>query len=68
MAVLVADGAAPTQAHVTTADSALTALLAAEALGTIVRVQTTVTRGQLRRALDLAYTYLTASAPVITGD
>lgn len=59
MAVLVADAASPTQAHVTTADAALTAYLADVPAGrpantdVIVSVDaaTVVTRSRLRQAL-----------------
>lgn len=59
MAVLVADAASPTQAHVTTADAALTAYLADAAPGVpantdvvvSVDVANVVTRSALRAAL-----------------
>ncbi len=58
MAVLVADGALPTQAHVTTADAALTAFLAAntaEHTGQLViSYDTTLTQNQIHEAVRLA--------------
>ena len=58
MAVLVADGAAPTEAHVTDADAALTAYLAvqtAETAGQLTVVyDTTMTLNQVKAALKVA--------------
>lgn len=52
MAVLVADGASPTQAHVTTADAALTTFLAAQTVYTAA-VQASVA-GNLVLLIDTA--------------
>lgn len=55
MAVLVADAASPTQAHVTTANNALTAYLAAattaQAGSVLISYDPTLTKNQIKSAL-----------------
>jgi hypothetical protein len=57
MAVLVADGATPTQAHVTTMNTAYGALAATQGgdINIAVNLANVTTLNQLKRALDLAY-------------
>jgi hypothetical protein len=66
LAVLVADAASPTQAHVTTLNNAYTAyansvIASTHGISVILNTTVTTTRNQLQAALKSALDFLTAS-------
>jgi hypothetical protein len=61
-------GAGDASAEIDAVDAALVAAIAADdALGVVVRIPSTITRAQLRKALDNAYNHFVNNAGVVTS-